>query len=102
MAAALTATRSFPSSGKNALCTVTAPARGLYVLSMHGLPDNRLSPVSCDAAAPSPSFEVGLTMLRFSHDRTSSNMECVRWATMNKIELTLTLMPASCAAYSGA
>lgn len=46
MAASLTATRSFPSNGKNALCTVTAPTRGIYVLSMHGLPDNRLSPVS--------------------------------------------------------
>lgn len=46
MAASLTAIRSFPSTGKSALCTVTAPARGIYVLSMHGLPDNRLSPVS--------------------------------------------------------
>ncbi len=36
----------FPRGAAKALATVTTPAKGIYMLSMGNLPDNRLTPVS--------------------------------------------------------
>lgn len=41
-------TVSFPRGNKDAWASVSEPASGVFVLSMHNLPDNRLLPVRLD------------------------------------------------------
>ena len=41
----------FPRGAAKALATVTMPSKGIYLLSMGNLPDNRLTPVSLPVGA---------------------------------------------------
>lgn len=44
--------RTFPRGAAQALATVTSPSKGVFLLSMHNLPDNRLTPVKSLVVSP--------------------------------------------------